>query len=271
MATAYASHSSATVDTGSGTSNLTISKPSGLAEGDVLVAILAALSDGEDWNTPSGWTKAEGVGEGSGDYNLTVLAKIADSDDENATDFTFSHPDDANTGELQGVLMRVTGSSFPSDISKAITADAGEGSNSSGTVTFSGGVTPTGPNNLLIFSVMSDVNGQNISGYAVATDDPTWTERYENSYSPAALPNHLAVATGPRSEQTATGDYSADYSDGDAFIGVLVSVTESVDASITGVTGSLSLSGNTGTAEEETPRWTPESKSSTDWTPESKS
>jgi len=78
MAVSYESVQTAT---GDNASTLTITKPTGLASGDLMVAMLGKAETEADW-TASGWTSLGGLGDanfqGATDGNITCLAKIAD-------------------------------------------------------------------------------------------------------------------------------------------------------------------------------------------------
>lgn len=95
----------------SSTTTLTITKPTGLAVDDLMVAVVYYHDDTtSDWNTPSGWTLAGARSDGlsGGDsHKFSVFYKKADSSDVAASNFTFTTTSTANF--LDGVLLRVSG------------------------------------------------------------------------------------------------------------------------------------------------------------------
>ena len=140
MAVAYQSHQTATHNT-AGTP-LTITKPTSLAVGDLMIAFLYGGRNIGNWTTLAGWTLIGACTTTDGtDANLTVQAKIADSSDVAASNFTFT-PNGAH-GEKFGILTRITGS-FGPGIAALITSDFDNSVINTGT----GGVTPRGLNSL---------------------------------------------------------------------------------------------------------------------------
>ena len=94
-------------------SNLTITKPTGVAVGELLVAVLfAANADlgsiaGDNWAILAGWTEAQGgfIDAGSrGAYSIQY--KVATSAEVAASNFTFSFSDSET---LRGYIVRASG------------------------------------------------------------------------------------------------------------------------------------------------------------------
>jgi len=94
-------------------SNLTITKPTGVAVGELLVAVLfAANADlasiaGDNWAILAGWTEAQGgfIDAGSnGAYSIQY--KVATSAEVAASNFTFSFGDSET---LRGYIVRASG------------------------------------------------------------------------------------------------------------------------------------------------------------------
>jgi hypothetical protein len=142
--------------------NILFTKPSGLAVGDLMVAILKAANPNVA-NTASGWTN---IG------TSTVQYKVATSSDVAASSFTFTstETDDQN---MMGELYRITGQS-PSVLCNAHDSD---GSNPATL-----DVPILAPNSLLIaIFVTSNPSGGDagtgISDYTITGGtNPTWTE-----------------------------------------------------------------------------------------------
>ena len=201
---AYASSDSAT-----GTGSVVITKPSGLAAGDLMVAFIADAAYGNVPNTPSGWTK---IIEHTGDLDMTItaFAKIASAGDAAAADFTFTHPNGSAT--LGGVLYRITGTLASTDNIYREASNTGT-EPSADVFRFATGFTPDTASTLLIMGVTgySNTNGfdsSNATAYALETSNPSWTERHDFVYG---VDYRLSTATATRTETTATGYYQITY------------------------------------------------------------
>lgn len=190
---AIALASSATTSPAS-SSTLTITKPTGLAAGDVLVAHVSADAS-NNFSTPSGWTSI--VSELSDALRMRVYWKVADSTDAAATNFSFSTTGGASN--VWGGLIRVTGATT---IDVTNTALATNSTNTNKVVST---VTPTLPSLLfLILASHSDSATRTFSTYAMVTDNPTWSEAYDFGGSNLSSACGYAV----RTATTATGDIS---------------------------------------------------------------
>lgn len=200
----------ATADAENSAGSLTIPKPTGLAEGNLMIAFLGGLNTTTSW-TLTGWTEVTSSSStdflGSVDGVHTVLAKIATSSDVSASNFTFSS---AGADEARGTLVYLESSADGFTIS--IIQDRHEFDSGFAS---SSGVTPLSPDCFLLFGlfISSDTEA---SGYAIATDNPTWTERTDRTTDGWAQNVGQALATAPRPEATATGSYSATLT---AFVG----------------------------------------------------
>lgn len=210
---------------------LTLTKPTGLAVGDTLVAGITAhrnISGTVTLNTPSGWTLQESTNASSLAV-MSVFTKKADSADVAASDFTFT-----STGGSQpsiiGHLLRVSeyglvaGETSISGTSSPITAT---------------GFTPTRANCLyLFFAAAHDNSGTQpaLSTYAIVTDNPTWTEQVETQLATANVDSTLAFATATRAAVTATGNVSFVASVIDEGNLILLAISDQVDGSVTPVT-----------------------------------
>lgn len=136
--------------TGTAVSSLTITKPSGLAVGDLLVAIIATSASGtvRTHTTPAGWTVIQKDGT-SAAFRPVAYYKVADSSDVAASNFTFSLS--GSTTAISGVLARVT--DFVS--SNPVTQSELDNTPSpTGTVrTYTTALTPDSNNSLVVFGV----------------------------------------------------------------------------------------------------------------------
>jgi hypothetical protein len=97
-----------TVQSGHGTAGaysttLNITKPTGLAAGDLMVAVIASGRFTADISGPVGWAE---VTVSNGSYALSVFSKLADASDAAASTFAFTQ---SLTGDIKGSLIRITG------------------------------------------------------------------------------------------------------------------------------------------------------------------
>lgn len=237
MAIAVASVSNTSLNNTTG--SVIITKPTGLAAGDLMVAILSKKSTVVP-NTLSGWTQIQTVDAGSfGDSSsnngtLTSFYKVADSTDAAASNFTFTSSDSGV--QFGGGILRITGHGG------IIATSARAGSGNNGNPSYSMSVTPSFPNSLLIFAAYKNNSTvtSTTSGYAVTTDNPTWTEQFDDEGG--GLIFTLSVATSIRSAVTATGNATLTYAAGGSncdSIAQMIVITPVVDQTITPSTLSL--------------------------------
>lgn len=233
MSVAYGSHNSEGFNGFDGSPrSLTITKPTGLAAGDMLVCVRAGQQTGSA-DVPSGWTQLSNLVVGSND-EINVVAKVADSTDAAATNFTFTWGGGSNGGANCvgiGILYRFT--TTGTFHVGACVVDTGT-DNDGLTRTFTGGITQTVADAVLIMAVFIDGDQVTHSGYAVTTNNPTWTERVDANNAAGDGGVSFASATGPRSATGATGDFSVTLtSDSSGSGGVLVAIQEVMNATVT--------------------------------------
>ena len=211
---------STSTDTSAGASTV-ITKPTGLAVGDLMVAhitsyglnTIVAIDIASGWTeTTSGAVLDSGTSTG---VRQSIQYKVATSGDVAATDFTFTA---ASTGgrNMIGAMYRIDGqnSVTPIDTSNAASAQNG-GTPFSGNAT----VTPTYANSLLLFFA-SGYDASAFNTYTVATSNPTWTENYDFTATAS-----MAGATATRPEVTATGNAGVSFTNagsGDVVVGIVV-------------------------------------------------
>jgi len=265
MAVAVASSSTAisTVDT-----TLTITKPTGLAVGDLMLAGIRNDDGGNGITLPSGWSTLSTT---FNPFNTVyVHYKYADSGDVAASDFTWTS---SNNTIFAGGILRITGVSPL--IGSAVLA--GSALNTA-TPSFSTGVTPTRANSLLVIFLWSMSNSnESMGGYAIVTSNPTWTEQFDIVMSDAST--SFSCATAIRPQTTSTGAWSATGGTGTSdYNSFLVSVNEQLDVSVTeSVTLTEAYVNNVGALVQESVNltedydiddsimWTNENKNSTTW------
>jgi hypothetical protein len=196
---------------------LTITKPTGLAAGDLMIAYLSCSSGSGAWTLPANWTSV--VTGTTADNYVAVFAKYATAGDAAASNFSFT-----GTGDSVGLLLRFSGN-FNSTLSinKSVINMAG--------ITTTG-VDPDFGGALVMFgSTESASTGSPVySAYSVATDNPTWTEIIDDRYDDL-VEIHFFAAWGLRSQSTATGASSVTESVGGTnYGGVLLALVESTGA-----------------------------------------
>lgn len=227
MAVTY--QSSATSAPSGDSTSLTITAPSGIAEGDLLVASINAQGGSA---TSTGWTEIDQAGR------LTTLYKVAVSADESATDYTFSF----SNGSRSGGIVRISGQ-HTSPISTSSINEWGAGTSAT-----TGTITPA-PNSLLLFVVSND-DDKTISGYTITTSDPSWTEAFDVQGASSNSSIALAYATRPEATATGTGTATASAStSGEAsLIAVAIPPNVTVSPSVLTATASIVAPAITGTA-----------------------
>jgi len=222
----YQSIQSASVLDGS----LVITKPTSLAVGDLMVAgiyINNDLSGTVSVPTPSNWALQETTNDAGGGRRLYVFLKVADSGDVAASNFTFTNNGGDGTYHMVGHIIRVTNYGIV----------AGEASNfgdSSTSLTLTG-FTPSRANCLFVaFVAVSDNSAPTVSNFAMATSNPTWTERAETSVTDGGEISAVAAYTATRPEATATGNFTATVTNPvsvDSFA-IVVALSARVDGSV---------------------------------------
>jgi hypothetical protein len=206
-------------------SSITITKPTGLAIGDLMLALVFISDTAGNSRTISdeaGWTTV--------DSRITTISafkafwKIADSGDVAASNFTFDLS--GNADSCRGIIFRITGHSASAPIANSyFNTYIATTANPTWNPTFS----PKSSDSLLVMSILCTSltnTPQTIGGYTVSGSNPTWTEQYENTESTDYI---LGVAT-------ATGNSASD----------IISVSATMAFSCTGHTlGFLSIPSET--------------------------
>lgn len=211
---------------------VTITKPSGLAEGDTMVLLVGGTLNSGDYVTPSGWTLLGKGGHASGTPSQVCVTamyyKTASSGDAAASDFliTLTTIDGTTNEYMVGAIVRVTGTN---PVVSASYFALQEDTNGGTTNTYTNSITPGAADSLLIMGVLGrGGTTPTISGYAITTSDPTWTERYD-TFVNDATDFSFAVATASRPQVTATGDSTAVFSSSvDYSTGMIISIGETV-------------------------------------------
>lgn len=246
MATAIASVQS----TSSSTPDVTATHPSGLAAGDMLIAGISSITGGSNshsFSTPSGWTKIGTPNDGANNNTVLLLfAKVAEASDVSAGSTAFTAT--GTTAEMDNtiaILARVTGTNgFTSPAVNVVYS--GGVTNDYPTHTFTGLTSISTETLLLLFSASEITDGDiNFSGYAVATDNPTWTEQADVHNEPSGVANNAALASASYPYKQATGNVSVTVdADGGSIASGLVAITENINVTVTPTTLALAATLN---------------------------
>lgn len=240
MAVAFAS---ATQNSQGGDSDITVTKPTGLASGDMLVAF--CIRDVDGFDTPSGWTL---LGEGG---IITSFAKVADSGDAAASNFTFSPA--GTSGDTSIVmLVRLTGTFTGGVANLVIDAQGTDASTGGENLASFSGLTPVANNSVLLMAgAIQEGTDVAFSGYATANNNPSWTEQYDLSSTDSGINIEFALAYATYASTGATGNFSFTPDTNGTYSGFLVSISESTNVTVnatpliaTGTIPNASISGD---------------------------
>lgn len=219
------------------TATLTLTKPTGTADGELLVAVIGAEPGGGGSvnSVPSGWTLAK---QETTDGVTYMYYKIASSEGASwAWGFSASNV-------CGGAVLRISdpNTSDPLDqvASEKVLDDA--------TPVFSSGdIDPTTTSSLFIMVAhVTDSAVRSTSTYAIVTNNPTWTERADFNENISGLNQSLAVATALRAEDTASGDVSFTVVSGSAGADsrlILANFNVRPNVAVTGTTGIINIQG----------------------------
>lgn len=237
MAIAFGSVSTGAFASTDGTAwTITLTKPASLAAGDMMVAVIG-VTEAEAGEAVSGWTKIGNISQGT-NLALIVYAKTADAGDVAASNFTFvPRTGNGSTNDyICGSLLRLTGTS---PIASATYFGTGTDEDKGATHTYAGTNFPVPipvADSVLVVATLGieiDVVGvTTVSNYAIATDNPTWTERFDTNINDTT-DFVFAVATAPRAAITSTGNLTMDYATtGYRSAGILLAVIEQVNVTV---------------------------------------
>lgn len=191
-------YQSSQTTTNSSSSSIVVTKPASLAVGDFLVAVVANVAGSvQTINTPSGWTSR---GKTDGSFtSFVVFTKIADASDVAASDFTFTFAG-STTAAAAGVA-RFSANNVTSEIDQVSTADTSSTS----------GITPIQTMSTHIICAAgwnSGANTGSFASYAIATENPTWTEAFDAGTGTQKIGVAMAYASRPSLTATGTAQYT---------------------------------------------------------------
>lgn len=228
MATAVASFSS---DGWNQDANPVVTKPTGLADGDLMIAVVGScigdVTSVTEPSTPSGWTKIVSQVIDTSNGWATVFAKVADSADASASDFTF--PCDTSNSHNVAGLYRITGDSFA--IGSVVASDSGtDGAGTSVSASISMGTVASNALIIMGWVGIGSTAGQSFSAYTVSGTNPSWTERLDTD-APGDNEPSIAIADASiATPRTLTSfGVTADELQGN-YGGVIISVAEQQSA-----------------------------------------
>lgn len=186
MAIAWNSVQTATSDT--------VTKPTSLAVGDLMVAQVHASGS---ITPPTGWTLVGVENSGSLGRKYANYSKVADASDVAASTFTF-------TNGVRIACHRISGGDL---VSPVVASNQTFRSTNSGKTLTTPGVTPGIEVLLLILfhGLYNTSESIPIGGYAIANNNPSWTEVLDSDVTVSSLATILAAATASYSNLTATG------------------------------------------------------------------
>jgi len=205
------------------TDGCTVTKPSGLAEGDLMVGHIVVEGAGSTGDLlRSGWTS---IVVFSDTEKTNIQYKIADSGDVAASNFTFGTD---GSHKNAGAIYRIS-SGAPTAI------DAGTYDTTSAQTSHvfdTADITPTFANSLILF-LFHTFGGTagTTSAYAIVTSNPTWTEAYDLSDA-TGTDMMLSSAYANRVQTTSTGDASLTTSASTNGRAVLIAIPEQVDVTV---------------------------------------
>lgn len=277
MALAYVSVQKAEV-TGINTT-ITVTKPTSLATGDLMVAHLYW----EDYSTgsvtpPSGFTTLATEVNSDNDDALRIYYKIADAGDVAASDFTFTNSFEFHDASV--ALSRWTGADSTTPLSIYSSNETAVATS----ITLST-MTPASAQSMIYIATGVSGSGglRTTDSYSIATDNPSWTEIYDEGIG--ASNRSYSGQYGYRPETTATGSGSVGISGSGRIASMMFFINPQATTSTTTETITLSESRTysmqttlsetmtlTDAEEAEKERlWSTQTKSSSAWVNEDKS
>lgn len=197
-----------------------VTKPTGLAVGDLMIAQFSADSTAYTYTPASGFTLIDTI-TGGANRMSKIYYKVADSSDVAASNFTFTI---SSSGNCSANIMAFSGASVPQPIfsnSKVVDSSSVLSIPSINVLA-----------NSIIVQCMVTASGgtASASGYAIATSNPSWTEAYDINVS--TVMSHASAYSAVRSASTATGAGSITIASGSALTGGALMLSIPPDQSI---------------------------------------
>ena len=197
-------------------SSITVTKPTGLEAGDVLVAyIITGDGSGHTINTPTNWTSVYASSQ-SAYRRYKAMYKVADSSDASASNFSFTT--DAAVSYIGAILVRVTGVPVGSEI-RGTYGDKDIDGNT--TASFAPAITPLFENSLVLAGFGGHDEGSNFGSYA-STPTMTWTEVTDLTYNYSTLDPTISCAWAVTANTTQITAFQATSGSAGTFYGTLI-------------------------------------------------
>lgn len=223
-------------NTSTGSTSVVITKPTGLAAGDLMVGYLITHAGSAiTFTTPSGWTSLLSDTSAS-TRKFSVFTKVADSGDVAASNFTFSTSIASNY--TLGILTACQGVASGSEIT-ASEIDTGASGTS---ISLTGTSTPATTDSLVLMSISGYITDgvANVGSYT-STPSKTWTELAEVTVDSGVIDPFVAVASATSGSTSQITNYGATLSTSKGDVqGTLIIVRPPTDA--TGTNALLSVS-----------------------------
>lgn len=208
----------------------TIDKPSGLAAGELMIAVINSIDSADSVTiaTLSGWTSAvHAGGAGVSTVSISIQYKVADSSDVSASNFTFTA---TNHSYMTGGIMRVSGVAIGNEVAN-VGSHILSNTSSDSTPNFVVSVAPELANSLVIISMSGRNDGgvlANASNYN-STPAVTYTELFDVYADVSSLDPTSASAYGIYTGTDTFTAFSMSSSAVDDWIGVLAVFNPRID------------------------------------------
>lgn len=179
-------------------STVILDRPSGLEEGDLMIAVIPV--DKSVSGPPSGWTTIDSAVAPSSETGFAVYGRIADATDLMASTTTYTF-----TGgfyAISGAILRIVNGSLD-----GIQSDLTFATMENNPHYFSTEVTPTEENSLIVLGVHNSHATGVLSNYSISTYNPSWTE-HASAQTTIHDDHTWVLASGGRYSTSPTGPYA---------------------------------------------------------------
>jgi len=172
-----------------------ITKPTGVAAGDLLLIFVGGKSNDPATFSITGFTNRKSQDNG-GDC-MALFSRTADASDVSASNYSITVGDSEVTC---AIMLRITG--WKTDDTLALVSSQMVDNGVFSTMD----LTPAAADSLIVFCSQHIPDGETAAGHAIATSNPTWTvaQTVPNAFSTGEMEVVWAV----RPEVTSTGDFS---------------------------------------------------------------
>lgn len=182
---------------GSNVQTLTVNKPSGVVDGDLMIAQIMSSNENGNYTAPTDWTLIRSTL--NSDFASNLYYKVAGASEP--SDYTWDlQAGTTNSHQGAGVIYRITGYEFPLSILDSGNSVQNQASPYGAAI----GLTPVAADSLILLFFSGSVQAVTFSSPSIATSNPSWSTAYTSSN---ASGNAFGVASfyAVRPETTATG------------------------------------------------------------------